>query len=144
MEGLMVGSIWRSLLLDLKQEAAFNSSSVWLANGAEELESFMASRAKAWSQQPFPFGSEMPWDSTGQEEVYIWGKYFNYTEMADLALNAVLAYSPRIPSWGYHGNARRYFDFLVYGGENYGTERLLFHYGAPLNAITILEAYRAT
>lgn len=41
------------------------------------------------------------------------------------------------------GNARRYFDFLVYGGENDGTERVLHHYGAPLNAIPILEAYRA-
>ena len=25
---------------------------------------------------PFPFGSEFAWDSTGQEEEYVWGRFF--------------------------------------------------------------------
>ena len=27
----------------------------------------------AWVDNPFPFGSEFAWDSTGQEEEYVWG-----------------------------------------------------------------------
>lgn len=55
----------------------------------------------------------------------------------------MLAYTPKIANWGYHGNARRYFDFAVYGGFSQGTERCLHHYGAPLNSIPVLDAYRA-
>ena len=141
--GLMVGSVWVHLLSDLHEEAAVADAPSWLRQGAEELEGFMASRAAAWSKSPFPFGSEMPWDSTGQEEVYMWARHFNYSAMAQLTLNAVTAYTPKVPHWAYQGNARRYFDFLVYGGEDFGTERLLHHYGAPLNAIPLLDAFRA-
>ena len=28
-----------------------------------------------WAANPFPFGSEFAWDSTGQEEIYVWSKY---------------------------------------------------------------------
>ena len=27
-----------------------------------------------WTANPFPFGSEFAWDSTGQEEIYVWSK----------------------------------------------------------------------
>ena len=30
----------------------------------------------AWVDNLFPFGSEFAWDSTGQEEEYVWGRYF--------------------------------------------------------------------
>lgn len=78
---------------------------------------------------PFPFGSEMPWDSTGQEEVsqslvcmhvtclyiiegffmsatqvYLWSKAFGFYNQSNATLDAVLAYSPRLPSWAYQGN----------------------------------------
>lgn len=59
--GLMVGSIFHELLLDLHREG-------WSAEAAA-LEAFMRGRAELWAASPFPFGSEMPWDSTGQEEV---------------------------------------------------------------------------
>ena len=64
--------------------------------------------------------------------------------MSNATLDAVLAYAPRLPSWAYHGNARRYFDFLVYGSPkaDRGTEREFHHYGAPLNALVTLEAWR--
>ena len=56
------------------------------------------------------FGSEMAWDSTGQEGVYAWSKYFNDTTTAVNTLNSILAYQPTVPHWGYNGNARRYWS----------------------------------
>jgi hypothetical protein len=55
------------------------------------------------------FGSEMAWDSTGQEGIYAWSKYFGNNATAANALNAILAYQPLIAHWGYNGNARRYW-----------------------------------
>jgi hypothetical protein len=131
--GHMEGTIFLRLLEDLKAEA-------WTAQAAE-LESMMKSRAGAWSQEPYPFGSEMPWDSTGQEEVYDWARYFHFDGKAQETLDAVLAYTPVLPSWGYNGSARRYWDFL-YGGKYPRIERQLHHYGSGLNAIPLLAEYR--
>lgn len=55
------------------------------------------------------FGSEMAWDSTGQEGVFAWATYFNDTTTALNTLNSILAYQPTVPHWGYNGNARRYW-----------------------------------
>jgi hypothetical protein len=66
--GLMVGSVFAELLRDLQREG-------WLG-AAQDLEVFMQGRAAQWAQNPFPFGSEMPWDSTGQEEVRLDGSIF--------------------------------------------------------------------
>lgn len=30
---------------------------------------------KSFSDNPLPYGSEFSWDSTGQEEAYVWGRY---------------------------------------------------------------------
>jgi hypothetical protein len=140
--GLMVGSVWAHLLRDLQREAeAEESNGVW-AIAAAGIEEFMRERAEVWAKLRFPFGSEMPWDSTGQEEVYTWTKHFGFYNQSNATLAAVLSYMPAVPSWGYNGNARRYFDFAVYGGENFGTEREFMHYGAPLNAIVALDAFR--
>jgi hypothetical protein len=57
-------------------------------------------------------------------------------------LNAILAYTPVLPSWGYNGSVRRYWDFL-YGGKYPRIERQLHHYGSGLNAIPLLAEYRA-
>ena len=35
-------------------------------------------------------GSEFSWDTTGQEEAYIWGVHFNSTSLAQSALNQEL------------------------------------------------------
>lgn len=131
--GQMEGSVFYFILQDLKREG-------WL-DMAQELELQMKKRADHWKSLDYPFGSEMPWDSTGQEEVYVWTNYFGYKDKADVTLNAVLAYAPAIPNWGYNGSARRYWDF-VYGGKLARIERQLHHYGSALNAIPILEAYR--
>lgn len=40
-------------------------------NAADNISTFYCT---AWTQNPFPFGSEFAWDSTGQEEIYVWSK----------------------------------------------------------------------
>lgn len=59
------------------------------------------------------FGSEMAWDSTGQEGVYAWAKYFNDSTTAQNVINSIIAYQPTIPHWGYNGNARRYWYVCI-------------------------------
>jgi hypothetical protein len=83
----------------------------------------------------------MAWDSTGQEEVYAWCKYFGLDDKVAVSLNSILGYMPTVPHWGYNGNARRYWDFL-YGGKLSRIERQIHHYGSGLNAIPVLAEYR--
>jgi len=131
--GLMEGSVFYFILKDLKTEG--------LNDMADTLEAEMKTRAVRWDGLKFPFGSEMPWDSTGQEEVYIWCLFFGYDDKAAVTLKAILGYMPTIPSWAYNGNARRYWDFL-YGGKTQRIERMIHHYGSELNAIPVLTEYR--
>ncbi len=132
--GQMEGTVFLEILLDLKREG-------WTEQAAM-LEEVMAKRADRWKDVAYPFGSEMAWDSTGQEEVYAWCKYFGYEDKALVSLNSVIGYMPTVPHWGYNGNARRYWDFL-YGGKLRRIERQLHHYGSGLNAIPVLSEYRA-
>lgn len=131
--GLMVGSIHKSILEDLKNEA-------WTKQ-ANHFESYMKYRYNIWANLQYPYGSEMPWDSTGQEEVYTWCDYFGDQPKAVKTVNAILAYTPLIPHWGYNGDARRYFDSFVYGKREKIT-REFNHYGSSLNAIPILDNYK--
>jgi hypothetical protein len=131
--GQMEGDVFLEILADLKREG--------MKTQADALEAKMRARADHWKSQAYPFGSEMPWDSTGQEEVYAWTKYFGYKDKADVTLNAILGYDPAIPHWGYNGSARRYWDFIF--AAKYGRiERQLHHYGSGLNAIPLLSEYR--
>jgi hypothetical protein len=133
--GQMEGDIFLQILADLKREG--------MTQQAADLESRMHSRTDRWRKEAYPFGSEMPWDSTGQEEVNAWTKYFRYQDKADVTLNAILGYDPAIPHWGYNGSARRYWDFIFGASAKYGRiERQLHHYGSGLNAIPVLTAYR--
>jgi hypothetical protein len=131
--GQMEGTIFVLILLDLQREG-------WAAE-AEALEATMRRRAEVWRSLGYPFGSEMPWDSTGQEEVYAWCKYFGFDEKAAVTLGAILGYMPTVPHWGYNGSARRYWDFM-YAGKLRRLERQLHHYGSGLNAIPVLSEFR--
>jgi hypothetical protein len=131
--GLMEGTVFLDVLQDLKHEK-------W-APQAKEIEAMMKERADRWKGEAYPFGSEMPWDSTGQEEVYAWCDYFGYKDKALVSLDSILGYMPTVPHWGYNGNARRYWDFL-YGGKTSRIERQLHHYGSGLNAIPVLSQFR--
>jgi Family of unknown function (DUF5695) len=131
--GLMEGDIILAVLEDLKREGWNEKATV--------VEALMKERAERWKQEAFPFGSEMAWDSTGQEEVYAWCKFFGYDDKALVSLNSIIGYMPTLPHWGYNGNARRYWDFL-YAGKTRRIERQLHHYGSGLNAIPVLSRYR--
>lgn len=131
--GQMEGTVFLLILKDLKSEG--------YTEMANSLEGKMKARADHWRSLSYPFGSEMPWDSTGQEEVYMWSDYFGFDTKARITLNAILAYMPTIPHWAYNGSARRYWDFL-YAGKLSRVERQLHHYGSALNAIPVLHAYR--
>jgi hypothetical protein len=131
--GQMEGDIFLGILNDLKREG--------MKEQADDLEAKMRARTDVWRKQAYPFGSEMPWDSTGQEEVYAWTKYFGYRDKADVTLNAILGYDPAIPQWGYNGSARRYWDF-IFAAKDRRLERQLHHYGSGLNAIPLLSEFR--
>ncbi len=131
--GLMEGDIVLEVLKDLKREG-------WTEK-ANDVEALMKERAERWKKEAYPFGSEMAWDSTGQEEVYAWCKYFGFDDKALVSLNSIIGYMPTLPHWGYNGNARRYWDFL-YGGKIRRIERQLHHYGSGLNALPVLSYYR--
>ena len=64
--GLMGETVLGELLEDLKREG--------MSREATALEATMRYRANLWDTQAVPFGSEMAWDSTGQEGVYYWTK----------------------------------------------------------------------
>ncbi|MGA2260413.1 MAG: DUF5695 domain-containing protein, partial [Acidobacteriota bacterium] len=132
--GQMEGDIFVQILLDLKREGMIEQ--------AADLEARMKTRADRWRSQAYPFGSEMPWDSTGQEEVYAWTKFFGDTVKSEVTLNAILGYMPTVPHWGYNGSARRYWDFQ-YAGKITRIERQLHHYGSGINAIPVLSEYRS-
>ncbi len=132
--GLMDGDVFVLLLDDLKRES-------W-AGQATYLEGAMKRRADRWNADAYPFGSEMAWDSTGQEEIFAWTDYFGFKDKSQVSLNSILGYMPTVPHWGYNGNARRYWDF-IYGAAPGGTiERQIHHYGSGINAIPVLTGYR--
>ncbi|MBB4153716.1 hypothetical protein GGQ80_001622 [Sphingomonas jinjuensis] len=131
--GLMEGDVFVDILSDLEREG--------LAAEAREMTRLMKGRADHWRTLRYPFGSEMAWDSTGQPEVYAWMRRFGYQPQADVTREVILGYDPTLPSWGYNGNARRYWDFL-YGGKQPRIERQIHHYGSALNAVPLFDAYR--
>ncbi|KAJ6506867.1 hypothetical protein C8R45DRAFT_894337 [Mycena sanguinolenta] len=133
-DGLMGETVIRLLLSDLQREG--------LTANATFVQAQMQTRWKLWSTERFPFGSEMAWDSTGQEGVYMWSTFFNDTTTATNALNSILAYQPLIPHWGYNGNARRYWD-NVFGGKLRRIERQIHHYGSGLNALPLVAAFES-
>jgi len=132
--GLMGADTFLLVLEDMKREG-------W-AERAANLEARMRERADRWSGQRYPYGSEMAWDSTGQEEVFAWMRYFGYDQQATTALDSVVGYMPTVPHWGYNGAARRYWDFIYAGAPGASYERQLHHYGSGLNAIPALTRYR--
>ena len=132
--GQMEGEVFLEILADLQREG--------LTGQARALEQLMKRRADHWRSLRYPFGSEMPWDSTGQPEVYAWLRHFGDEVRAAATREVILGYDPAIASWGYNGNARRYWDFL-YGGKLKRIERQIHHYGSALNAVPLFDAYRA-
>ena len=133
--GLMGETVWGYILSDLRLEN--------YADEADHLEYLMSVRQDLWATLPDPFGSEMAWDSTGQEGVYYWSDYFNDTATAEKTVASIRGYMPTIAHWGWNGNARRYWDFLYAGDIKLARyERQIHHYGSGLNSLPLLETYR--
>ncbi|RAL02816.1 uncharacterized protein BO80DRAFT_471388 [Aspergillus ibericus CBS 121593] len=132
--GLMGETMWMYLLEDLRAEN--------YTSEATKFEDIMRDRAQAWSTQEDPFGSEQAWDCTGQEGVYLWSKYFNYTATVDKTISSIRGYMPTVAHWGWNGNARRYWDFTT-AGKLSRIERQIHHYGSSLNALPMLDHYRS-
>lgn len=65
--GLMGEWVLGEVLEDLKREN--------MTAEVTAMETTMRFRANTWEGQAVPYGSEMAWDSTGQEGVYYWTKY---------------------------------------------------------------------
>lgn len=76
--GLMGETVWMYILKALQAEK--------MDDQAQKLEAAMKKREQLWSTQSDPFGSEMAWDSTGQEGVYLWAK-----SVTSLAINELEA-----------------------------------------------------
>ncbi len=131
--GLMVGSVFLDVLRDLKREG-------WTEEG-EKLQAYMRRRAELWKERPYPFGSEMPWGPTSQEEIYAWCKHFGFREKADLTIDTIVAGAPAVPNWGYNGSMHFYFGANCYGKWT-GLERELHWYLSSLCATATLHAFR--
>ncbi|KAI9694928.1 MAG: hypothetical protein M1822_000545 [Bathelium mastoideum] len=132
-DGLMGETVWGYLLKSLQVEN--------LTSEANNMISLMRARQQVWASEEDPFGSEMAWDSTGQEGVYLWSTYFNDSVTANKSLNSIRGYMPTVAHWAWNGNARRYWDFL-YAGKIPQIERQIHHYGSGLNALPLLANYR--
>ncbi|VUC22889.1 unnamed protein product [Clonostachys rosea] len=132
--GLMGETVFGEVLADLEREGQ--------ASKFESLKEAMQSRSSQWDSEEVPYGSEMAWDSTGQEGVYFWTKYFGYNNTVTKTVNSVLGYTPTVPHWGWNGNSRRYWD-NVYGGKLKRIERQIHHYGSALNSLVLLSAFRS-
>ncbi|KAK8099390.1 uncharacterized protein PG998_012631 [Apiospora kogelbergensis] len=158
--GLMGETVYGEILADLKREGQTAKVS--------SLEQSMRTRATQWNSEEVPFGSEMAWDSTGQEGVYYWTNYFGFKNTAIKTVNSVLGFMPAVPHWGWNGNARRYWDnmywplslqapFFPYKSERctkvrcpsqlrgklQRIERQIHHYGSGLNSLVLLSAFRS-
>lgn len=131
--GLMGETVWGYLLDDLQRENFTIEANI--------LKARMQQRAEAWAAQNVPYGSEMAWDSTGQEGVYYWTNYFGLNEAANRTIDSILGYMPTVSHWGWNGNARRYWDFL-YGGKLERIERQIHHYGSGLNSLPLLQHFQ--
>ena len=170
--GLMVGSVFERLLADLEREleAAERqpAADVWTvaksaagpkgthaadsaqtANASElraavvQMRNLRGARMRKWMAMEFPYGSEFPWDSTGHEEIHTWLLREGHHAAANKTVDAVLAYMAVLPHWAYSGSARRYWDYVINGKTSLGNEREFHHYGSTLNAVAVLDAYRA-
>ena len=112
----------------------------------------MRNRTRAWNIDDNPAGSEFAWDTTGQEEVAVWGAYFNssdagwmHGELNGRTVDSILGYTAVLPTWAHSGAAYGMGDFsnnakwMVTGGW----EREGGHYRSGLNSIPVIERYRS-
>jgi len=150
--GLMDGTVFREVLIVLKEEVAVDPTLT--LNGenasalAEKLNANNMKRQQNWARQPYPYGSEFGFDTTGQEEVVIWNMYFGNNTAAGKTVDHILSYMRSSPTWAYNGGARSLGDagnnakWLGTFGSGFD-QRGQMHYRSGLNMIPLIEWYRA-
>lgn len=138
--GLMEGSYMANTLSDLKQEGRLNAT---LSHRAHRLEQFMKKRADGWQNTSYPLGSEATWDSTGQEEVYVWTRYFGHLARMNETAETVVGLTSTLPHWGFSGTSKDYWDFWYSGKGDAGArlERMLHHYKGAQASFVLLEYF---
>lgn len=139
--GLMEGTYFQMVLLDLQREGATNQT---LATRAQTVSAFMKQRADIWNSETYPYASEFPWDNTAQEEVYVWTSYFGYQAQADATIETLMALMASVPHWGYSGTGRDLWDFLYSAqlGNGARLERLLHHYKGAQSALPLMYQFQ--
>jgi hypothetical protein len=154
--GLMDGTVFRELLRALQAEGPDSP----FAPDATVVSQLMRSRTLGgggvanggWNGADNPAGSEFAWDTTGQEEVAVWGAWFDasddgwmHGELNDRTVDSILAYMAPVPTWAHSGAAYGMGDFSNNGlwMVTNGWEREGGHYRAGLNSIPVIERYRA-
>merc|ERR1712070_987628 len=100
----MDGTVFREILRSLKEEATVQDASAKWGSLASQIEDNMRKRAEGWAAQEYPYGSEFSFDTTGQEEVVVWLKYFadtanNWTAAAKRTVDHILSYMRSSPTW---------------------------------------------
>ena len=117
--GLMDGTVFREVLRSLEAEGA-----AWAAEAAN-ITQLMRDRVfgggpvgQGWAQMDNPAGSEFAWDTTGQEEVAVWGAYFNATdpgwmhgELNERTVDGILGYMGAPATFAFAGAAYGMGDF---------------------------------
>ena len=151
--GLMDGTIFREVLRLLKAEGK-----LWESD-ATKIEALQRERVlgngqgwEGWNTMDNPAGSEFSWDSTGQEEVSIWGAYFNATdngwmhgELNSRTVDSILGYTQVLPTFAFSGSSYGMGDFSNNAKwmVTDGWEREGGHYRSGLNSIPLIERYRS-
>lgn len=138
--GLMAGSYFHAVLQDLTREGSLNATH---ARRAKDVEAFMFQRAQLWKNESYPLGSELTWDNTGQEEVFLWSRAFGNSDRATETAETVLAVLPSVPHWGYSSSSRSMWDFLYAGqwGPGARIERIFGHYKGAQAAYVLAEYF---
>lgn len=151
--GVMDGTVFREVLRSLKEEASLQGADSKWAGKASAIESNMRTRAAGFAAEEYPYGSEFAFDTTGQEEVVVWLRYFadsinKWDVAAKRTVDHILSFMRSSPTWAYHGGARSWGDlgnngkWMVSSGTGFET-RGNMHYRSGLNMIPLIEWYRA-
>lgn len=142
--GYMDGTVYRECLNALIEEGKLNET---IAGWATTLNETLHQRQEGWTHQPYPYGSEFGFDTTGQEEVVVWNIYYGNYTVAKYTVDHILSYMRSSATWAYNGGARSWGDagnnakWLTSFGTGF-SERGQMHYRSGLNMIPLMEWYR--
>ena len=149
--GFMDGTVLREVLTSLEGESAANATAGFgnwtFSHLAAKLKANMRQRQELWASEPYPYGSEFGFDTTGQEEIVVWNLFFGNDSIARRTVDHILSYMRSSPTWAYHGGGRSTGDVgnngkYLLAFDTGVQDRGLMHYRSGLNMIPLIEWYR--